>query len=139
MSSFEIWRSKSRVGLASFYGIAGILHIALPAPFLLITPAWVPDAPTVIQLTGVCEIAGAIGLLIPKVRPLAGLMLALYAVCVYPANIKHAVDTLNASGATVWQYAYHIVRLPLQPVLVWLALFCGEIVEWPFGRPGMNG
>ncbi len=110
-----------------------MLHVTRPEPFLSITPDWVPYAPQVIFATGVCEIVGAGALLSPRLRKAAGAALALYAVCVYPANIKHAVDAVPAGGVhlTWW---YHAPRLLMQPVLVWWALFAGGLVTWPFGR-----
>lgn len=114
--------------LACFYGLAGILHITVPQPFLRITPGWVPEPSAVIMLTGVAEIAGAVGLLLPRMRRYGGFGLALYAVCVFPANVKHAMDALGTGGASPWQWLYHGLRLPLQPVLVWLPLFATGIV-----------
>ncbi|MBD8653007.1 DoxX family protein [Rhizobium sp. CFBP 8752] len=126
-----VWRRRCRLGLFLFYAAAGVLHITVPRPFLSITPSWVPDAPEVILVTGLCEIAGAIGLLVPWSRRYAGIGLALYAACVFPANIKHAVTSLTAPDASQWQWLYHMVRLPLQPVLIWIALFAAGIVRWP--------
>ena len=70
-----IWRWL----LAVAYLAAGVLHILSPAPFLSITPAWVPAPHAVIALTGVAELLGAAGLLQPLSRPLrraAGIGLA---------------------------------------------------------------
>jgi uncharacterized membrane protein len=78
--------------LAAIYLAAGIGHLWFPEKFLLIVPAWVPGPGTVIFLTGLCEIAGAIALLAARWRRIAGIMLALYAVCVFPANIKQAIE-----------------------------------------------
>ena len=126
-------RQILRALLAVAYLIAGVLHLAYPAKFLSITPAWVSYAPQVIAFTGVCEIAGAIGLFIPRFRWWAGVMLAAYAVCVYPANVKHALDYIEhgTGGLSLW---YHIPRLAFQPVIVWWALFAGTVVDWPFAR-----
>ncbi|MFK0278653.1 hypothetical protein ACIQUG_33675 [Ensifer sp. NPDC090286] len=134
MAGIEIWRFRLRIGLAILYSAGGALHAVWPAPFLSITPAWVPNAPNVILLTGLCEIAGAVGLLHPRLRRYAGIMLALYAVCVFPANIKHALDDLGAGATSPWQWAYHLPRLALQPLIVWAALFAGNVVFWPFRR-----
>ncbi|KQX49679.1 MULTISPECIES: hypothetical protein [unclassified Ensifer] len=131
MASVDLWRLRCRAGMVALYGTAGVLHVAFPAPFVAITPSWVPDAPEVILLTGLCEIAGAIGLLIPALRKYAGIALALYAVLVFPANIKHALDSLSAPEVAPWQWLYHAVRLPLQPVVVWVAVFAGGVVTWP--------
>ncbi len=85
--------------------------------------------------TGLCEIAGAIALLTRALRRAAGIALATYAVCVFPANIKHAIDSLPA-GAEHLGWWYHAPRLAFQPVLVWWALFAGEVVAWPLARRG---
>ncbi len=125
-------RSLARIVLALAYLAAGVLHLIAPAPFLTITPGWVPAPEQVIRLTGAAEIAGAIGLMIPRLRRAAGIGLALYAVCVFPANIKHAVDNLS-TGAGLG-VAYHLPRLSLQPVIVWWALWAGQLIDWPSGR-----
>ena len=83
-------RAASRWVLIAAYLAAGIFHLATPGPFLMITPDWVPFPRQVIMATGVCEIAGAFGLMTRRLRQAAGIGLALYAVCVFPANIKHA-------------------------------------------------
>jgi uncharacterized membrane protein len=84
----------------------------------------------VILLTGLCEIAGAVGIVTARLQRAAGIGLALYAVCVFPANIKHAIDALSGDPS-VWEWIYHLLRLPLQPVLIWLPLFAGRVVRWP--------
>ncbi len=124
-------RTILRALLAAAYLLAGILHVINPAPFLSITPAWVPFPAQIILFTGLCEVAGAIGLLVPRLRWWAGMMLAAYAVCVYPANVKHAIDyvTHGTGGLSLW---YHIPRLAFQPVIVWWALYAGRVIDWPF-------
>ncbi len=101
---------------------------------MLITPAWVPYPAYVIFGTGLCELAGAFGLLTRKLRRAAGIGLALYAICVFPANIKHAFSTLPMGDLQLGWW-YHAPRLALQPVLVWWALFAGEVIHWPFAPP----
>lgn len=126
-------RRLFRILLALFYLVAGMAHIKSPAGFLQITPGWVPFPEQVIFLTGIAEIAGAIGLLIPRVRYAAGIGLALYALCVYPANINHAINNIAISGATA-SWLYHGPRLALQPVFIWWALIVGGVINWPFGK-----
>lgn len=126
-------RQTARWILATIYWLAGIFHIVTPDTFLLITPDWVPFPNQVIFATGLCELAGAASLLIKQLRPLAGWALGLYAICVFPANIKHAVHGLPI-GYVQLGWWYHIPRLAFQPVLVWWALFAAEIIDWPFKR-----
>lgn len=124
--------------LALGYAFAGHKHISAPDGFIAITPHWVPDAALVVLLTGWCEIAGAIGLLVPRAlirwaRPAAGTGLALYALCVWPANVNHALNDIALGGVHL-SWWYHGPRLAFQPVLIWAALWVGGVVEWPFGR-----
>ena len=127
--------SGSAAVLATAFAAAGVLHLTFPAPFLAITPEWVPWPETVIQVTGISEIAGAGGLLVPRLRRAAGIGLALYALCVYPANIKHALDQV-AIGGTPLGWWYHGPRLAFQPVIVWWALWASNAIGWPLRRPG---
>ncbi len=116
-------RTGLRWLLAAFYLLAGVIHLVKPAPFLTIMPAWVPAPEAVVLWTGVAEILGAIGLVQPFSPPLrraAGWGLALYALCVWPANINHfIIDMGRADGGL--GLAYHIPRMIAQPVIIWLA------------------
>lgn len=110
--------------LGPFYAAFGILHLVTVQNFLPIMPGWVPYPALVIQLTGLAEIAGGLGLLIPRLRRWAGLGLALYAVAVFPANLHHAFDAVHVPGLPD-SWWYHGPRLLMQPVLVALALWVG--------------
>jgi uncharacterized membrane protein len=69
-------------------------------------------------------------LLVPRLRRAAGIGLALYAVCVFPANIKHALDQVAIGGTTLGWW-YHGPRLAFQPVIVWSALWASHAITWP--------
>jgi uncharacterized membrane protein len=118
-------RAALRWVLAVFYGAAGVLHLVKPTPFLTIMPAWVPAPEAIVALTGVAEIAGAIGLLQPfssALRRWAGVGLALYALCVWPANINHFIMDMARADSGLG-LAYHVPRMIAQPVIIWLALW----------------
>ena len=112
------------------------MHLVAPAPFLRVTPEWVPERLTVVYATGVAELIGAAGLLQPwsrGIRKAAGIGLALYALCVWPANFQHLVlDLARPDGGL--GLVYHVPRLLAQPLIVWWALWAGEATEWPFAR-----
>ncbi|MGV3511717.1 MAG: DoxX family protein [Novosphingobium sp.] len=127
-------RTVLRWILAIFYFAAGAIHIAAPAPFLTIMPSWVPAPQAVVLWTGIAELLGAVGLAQAHSLPLrraAAIGLALYAVCVFPANINHfALDMAKpGDGAGL---TYHVPRMFVQPFLVWLALWTGGVIEWPW-------
>ena len=129
--------SRARVGMrwvmAVFYFSAGVVHLAAPARFLPIVPGFVPMPYAVVVATGLCEIAGSVALLTGRLRRLAGVMLAIYAVCVFPANVRHAVEGIHVPPLPD-SWWYHGPRLIMQPVLVWWALFCAEVIDWPWRK-----
>ena len=90
-----------------------------------------------VLFTGLCEAAGSIALLFRRTAPLAGAMLALYAVCVFPANVKHAVAGTHIPGLPD-SWWYHGPRLTFQPVFVWWALFCVGLIDWPVRGRGVS-
>ncbi|MBP6013386.1 MAG: DoxX family protein [Alphaproteobacteria bacterium] len=127
----ERLRTVLRYILAAAYGFVGIVHLRSPEVFLPIVPDWVPFPRETVLLTGAAEIAGAVALLTTRLRYAAGVMLALYAVCVFPANVKHAMEDIMIGGTRL-SWWYHGPRLAFQPVIVWWALFCGGVISWPF-------
>ncbi|WP_298469102.1 DoxX family protein [uncultured Erythrobacter sp.] len=126
-------KSGLRILLAAFYAFAGYAHIVRPEPFLTITPDWVPYPEAVIFWTGIAEVAGAIALVQPfsmKLRQAGGVGLALYALCVWPANINHfAIDMAREDGGL--GLVYHVPRMIAQPLLIWLALWVGGVIKKP--------
>jgi uncharacterized membrane protein len=116
--------------MAAFYALGGAAHLAVPDKLLSITPSWVPFAPQVIFLTGVFELAASVALVTKPFRFWTGVALAAYALCVWPANFKHAMDGIALPFISSSLY-YHVPRLALQPVIIWWALYCAEVIDWP--------
>jgi uncharacterized membrane protein len=131
----SVWRARLRWLLALVYAGVGVVHLTSPEGFLPIMPEWVPLPRLVVLLTGVWELAGAAALLWPsaRVQRLGGLTMAAYAVAVFPANIKHALEGVALGGQTLG-WGYHGPRLAFQPVFVWWALWCTAAIDWPFRR-----
>jgi uncharacterized membrane protein len=122
--------------LGLLYLVAAWFHLTAPEPFLRIMPGWVPAPELMVELTGLAEGMGAAALLqpcSPRWRQAGGAGLALYALCVWPANINHfAIDMAQPDHG--WGLAYHIPRMFAQPLLIWLALWTGGVTEWPLRR-----
>jgi uncharacterized membrane protein len=82
-----------RILLAAAFILMGILHFApgpartmaamIPAPLRFRRPF---DPRFLVAFTGVCEIAGGVGLLLPALHTLAGILLCVFLVAVFPAN-----------------------------------------------------
>lgn len=93
-----------------------------------------PEA--VVAATGVAELLGAAALAQPwsrRLRQAGGIGLALYALCVWPANFEHMWLDLARPGQGLG-LTYHVPRLMFQPMIIWLGLWTGEVTEWPLAR-----
>jgi uncharacterized membrane protein len=126
-------RAIMRWVLAALFAAAGMAHLLAPDALLAITPSWVPFAPQIIFLTGLCELAGAVALVTTPLRWWAGVAFAAYAICVWPANFKHAIDGIELPHITNSWY-YHGPRLAFQPVIVWWALYGAGVIDWPWRK-----
>ncbi|WP_068071971.1 DoxX family protein [Novosphingobium lentum] len=130
------WRTILRWVLAVFYFAAGYFHLTAPHIFLKIMPGWVPFPDAVVMWTGIAELLGAVGLaqgFSQRLRAAAAVGLALYAVCVFPANINHFIMDMARPDHGMG-LGYHVPRMFAQPLIVWLALWTGQVIDWPMRR-----
>lgn len=118
------WAPSMRFGLVAGLLVFGVDHLVTPERYVAMIESFLPVPHFFAVFTGLCEIAGAIGLLLPATRRLAGLALAAYFVAVFPANIANAVGGLNVEGLPQAEW-YYWIRLVFQPVFVWWALVAG--------------
>jgi uncharacterized membrane protein len=81
-------------------------------------PEWIPAREAAVFVTGLLEIAGAVGLLVPRTRRIAGICLCLFFLAVFPANVKADRENLMIAGSRATPLA---LRVPMQALFVWLA------------------
>ncbi len=119
-----------RLFLAALFLFAGTVHLLDPQLFLPVMPPWIPLHIPCIEISGVFELLGGIGLLIP-IRPiqlLTGWGLTLLLIAVFPANIYMAVAHIQVHGFPSHPWMGW-ARLPLQPLLIVAVLWVTGI--WP--------
>ena len=109
-------RSSGLVG--AFFVLAGANHFAMPRYYRRIVPPGFGDPNTVVVVSGVAEIAGGVGVLVPSTRRLAGLALIVLLAAVFPANVHMAVNAEQFQNLRVPRWALWL-RLPLQPLMAW--------------------
>ena len=119
---------RARNAATFLYVPFGLIHLFAPHSFLPIMPPKVPFPREVVIATGVAEILGGLGLLLPRTRKAAAMGLALYAIGVYPANVHHALARKRVPPLPD-SWWYHGPRLALQPAFVWWALFAGGLIH----------
>ncbi len=125
------WRGVMRIVMAAFFAGGFALHLLAIDQLVAITPDWVPYPREVVLITGVIELAGAVALLVPRLRRATGIALAIYVIAVWPANFKHALAHIMTPPVPD-SWWYHAPRLALQPVIAWWALFSTRVIDWPF-------
>jgi uncharacterized membrane protein len=109
----EIWR----LVLAIAISFVGVLHFATPDPFVKIVPPSLPHPLLLVYISGFFEIAGGVGLLVPRVSQAAAWGLILLFIAVFPANINMAINQIDLPGipdSSILRWG----RLPLQAVLI---------------------
>ena len=78
--------------LSAFFTYAGFHHLFAPDFYVSIMPPWIPGHLALVYISGVFEIMGGIGVLIPRFRALAGIGLVALLIAVYPANLYMAFN-----------------------------------------------
>jgi uncharacterized membrane protein len=113
-------RAISRWILTVFSVVAGINHFVSPAVYAAMVPAALPAPWALVYISGVAEILGGLGLILPVTRRLAAWGLVALFIAVFPANINMAIHELPLGGREVPVWALW-ARLPLQVLLIWWA------------------
>jgi uncharacterized membrane protein len=110
-------RSRLLLGIA-FVG-AGVNHFAMPRAYeRIVPPSMKGRAQSLVAVSGVAEVVGGLGVLLPWTRRSAGLGLIALLAAVFPANLYMARTPEHFRKIPRWAlYA----RLPLQPLMMWWA------------------
>jgi uncharacterized membrane protein len=116
-------RVRLRYVLAGAMVTVGLLHVVFPWWFVSIVPAALPAPFVLVVVSGVFEVLGGVGLLVPRARRAASIGLVLLYVAVFPANINMVVHPALGHGIPEWLLW---ARLPLQAVFIAWALYVGS-------------
>lgn len=86
------WTAAIAVGLAAMFMLTGIAHFAPPmrADLVAIVPPRLPAPGLLVTITGVLELLGAAGLLLPTTRVAAASCLLALMLVMFPANVYAA-------------------------------------------------
>ena len=95
----------------------GTLHFTHTPFFMRAMPPWLPLHLEAVYLSGVCEIAGGLGLLIPRLRVAAAWGLVALFIAVFPANVYVAVAGVQLTPEPIAWWIWW-ARLPLQAVFI---------------------
>ena len=110
------WRHAGLGALAIMFLFTSTAHFSgMKHDLAAMMPEPLPDGLWIIYLTGAFEIAGAIGLLVPRTRRLAGICLVLLLIAQFPANVNAALGGIPLGGeppTPLW------LRTPMQILFI---------------------
>jgi uncharacterized membrane protein len=125
-------RTISRYLLATFFIAAGANHFLTPELYLSMMPPWLPAPEALNLISGAAEIAGSIGMLIPRLRRASAIGLILLLLAVFPANLHlaiHGWPGMDIPGWALW------LRLPFQLAFIaWVLFSCPGLLIFPLRK-----
>jgi uncharacterized membrane protein len=121
----DSWPAATRVGLCAMFLLTASAHFnSMRHDLARMVPPSVPHPLAMIYFTGVCEILGAIGLLLPLTRIYATIGLILLLIAVLPANIHAARARIPLRGKPATPL---VARVLLQILFIALVYWAGII------------
>lgn len=112
------WTKRVFCGLlAAALIFAGVSHFTMTDTYAAIVPDYLPMHREIVLLTGVLEILGGLGLLVPATRRITGFALIAFFIAILPANIYQATHNIQPPGLEMSQTMLW-VRLPMQLVFI---------------------
>lgn len=118
----DSWPASVAVGLAAMFALTGIAHFVpkMRASMIAIVPPGLPAPGFLVTLTGVLELLGAVGVLIPSTRVLAAACLGVLLVAMFPANVHAAKLRSNPLSTPLgWRTAEQVLFLATTVIVVW--------------------
>ncbi|MBK1897074.1 DoxX family protein [Chryseobacterium paridis] len=112
---------SGNLGMAVFIVFTGFAHFKFQKGMAMMIPDFIPAKMFWVYATGIIEIAAGIGLMIPSLRETTAILLIIFYVLVFIANINSSRKNINlfkgdytGPGMT---YLYK-ERLPMQIILI---------------------
>jgi len=109
------------LGMAVFIIFTGFSHFKFQKGMAMMIPDFIPAKMFWVYITGVIEIAAGIGLMIPSIRELTAVLLIIFYVLVFIANINSSKKNINIFKADFtgpgMSYLYK-ERIPMQIILI---------------------
>lgn len=102
--------------ISLFFLTGGIAHFVVMDFFMMAMPEYLSHHKELVIISGIFEILGAIGILIPQTRMLAAYGLIALIIAVYPANINMA---LHPEKYKELSELFLYIRLPFQFLFIW--------------------
>lgn len=112
---------SGNLGMAVFIIFTGLSHFKFQKGMAMMIPDFFPAKMFWVYFTGIIEIAAGVGLMIPSLRELTAVLLIIFYVLVFIANIHSSQKRINIFKADYtgpgMKYLYN-QRIPMQIILI---------------------
>ncbi len=125
-ASTPIWKWSLRLLMAVSFIAVGVHHFTDPTPYLMIMPPYLPAHIELVYISGIFEVLGGVGLLVPRTRRFAAWGLILLLIAVYPANIHMLVNEVYLPDMPKEKWILW-ARMPMQFVFGWATFVSAEL------------
>ncbi|AKH94951.1 DoxX family protein [Elizabethkingia anophelis] len=126
------WTFSGNLGMAVFIIFTGFSHFKFQKGMALMIPDFIPYKMFWVYFTGVLEIAAGIGLMIPQLRETTAILLIVFYVVVFIANINSSKKRINIFKADYtgpgMKYLYK-ERIPMQIILILWTWYFGIYLQ----------
>jgi uncharacterized membrane protein len=116
---------SGRIAMSAMLVFTAVVHFAFTKGMVMMLPGFIPYKTETVYLTGIIEIAAAIGLFIPNFRVITAWLLIVFFLLILPANIYSAIKHIDYQKGTFEGNGvrYLWFRIPLQILfIVWTYL-----------------
>jgi uncharacterized membrane protein len=117
---------SARIAMSVMLLFTAIAHFSFTKGMMMMIPGFIPFKSGMVYLTGIVEIAAAIGLLVPGLMVWSGWLLIGFFILILPANINAAIKHIDFQKGTFDGNGpnYLWFRVPLQILLIVWTYFC---------------
>ena len=136
LPALQKWPAATRVGLSVMFCFTAAAHFnSMRGDLVRMVPPSVPNPEFMVTFTGICEILGAIGLLVSRTRRVASVALILFLLAVLPANIHAAQAGVAIGGSSATPLVPRVLlQLLFIGLMWWTGLARGGERRDPSGR-----
>ncbi len=112
---------SGNLGMAAFIVFTGLAHFRFRKGMVMMMPEQIPGKLFWVYATGIIEIAAGAGLMIPRIREITAVLLIIFYILVFIANINSSRKRINIFKADYsgpgMEYLYR-ERIPMQMILI---------------------
>ena len=136
VKALSSWRAATRLGLAAMFFFTATAHFTpMREGLIAMVPTWVPYPVFIVFATGIFEVLAAVALLLPRYRRAAGILLILFLIAVFPANIRAAGLEAIPGGLPSTPL---LLRAPIQLLFLALTWWSTQTEAGPTSRLALS-